>query len=105
MSLDFAKNAELSAIERYPVYNVINPETLLSYDANEEKRDGFIQGYKEAEKDYTPEDPEEVKEAIKVLTELRSAVYPGGTPLLPAVARDAIATAILALKRLPKVGE
>lgn len=99
------KDAEIIAIERYPVCNVINPQTLLSYDLNEEKRDGFIQGYKEAEKEYTPEDPEEVKEAIKVLTELRSAVYPGGTPLLPVVARDAIATVALALKRLPKIGE
>lgn len=99
------KDAEIIAIERYPVCNVINSATLLSYDANEEKRDGFVQGYKEAEKNYTPEDPEEVKEAIRVLTELRSAVYPGGTPLLPVVARDAIATAVLALKRLPKVRE
>ena len=100
------KNAEIIAFERYPVCNVVNPVTLLSsYDVNEKKRDGFIQGYKEAEKDYTPDDPEEVKEAIKVLTELRSSVYPGGTPLLPVVARDAIATAVLALKRLPKVGE
>lgn len=99
------KDAEIIAIERYPVCNVINPQTLLSYDLNEEKRDGFIQGYKEAEKDYTPEDPEAVKEAIKVLAELRNAVYAGGTPLLPFVARDAIATVALALKRLPKVGE
>lgn len=99
------KDAEIIAIERYPVCDVINPVTLLSYDANEEKRDGFVQGYKEAEKDYTPEDPEAVNEAIKVLKELWSAVYPGGTPLLPIVARDAIATAVIALKHLPKVGE
>lgn len=99
------KDAEIIAIERYPVCDVINPVTLLSYDANEEKRDGFIQGYKEAEKDYTPEHPDTVKEAIKVLTELRSAMFASGTPLLPVVARDAIAIAVLALKRLPKVGE
>ena len=99
------KNAEIVAIERYPVCHVINPETLLSFDLNQEKRDGFIQGYKEAEKDYTPEHPDTVKEAIKVLTELRSAMFASGTPLLPVVARDAIAVAVLELKKLPKISE